>query len=199
MEKLQRRSDGICETLSGLFAVSPKKASGQNSDLYWFEFHANPVKPPVMIRWRKDDNGVAVIPQVTARILLDRRYASTISDEQLTSWNATVESLNLDAPSPAPEPIPEATEAQQGAQATIIPAAGETAQEGQEKPADAVVATAEGTQPDPALETAADDDKTAEEASEEATGEDEASGSTEGENGSEPKKGKEKKATKGLL
>lgn len=99
MEKLQRRSDGIAETLSGLFAVSPTRVSAQTSDINIFTFRPTAVSDAVEVRWRKDD-GIAVIEQSTARMMLDRRYAEQASDDQIARWNSLIDQLDPDAPNP---------------------------------------------------------------------------------------------------
>jgi len=135
MEKLQRRSDGIAETSSGLFAVSPTRVSAQTSDLNVFTFRPSVVSEPVEVRWRKDD-GIAVIEQSVARMMLDRRYAEQATDEQVARWNAMIDELDPDAKNPlhilpdsdekAPEVLEEGSEA--GAAEAAGEGAGETGQ-----------------------------------------------------------------------
>jgi type IV secretory pathway VirB10-like protein len=107
MERLQRRSDDIAETRSGLFAVAFKRHLSETSDLYSFSFHVKPAEPPITIRWRKED-GIAVIDQHVAIILLNRGYARNITDEELLRWNHMIDQLHPDALSPAPVSIPPA-------------------------------------------------------------------------------------------
>ncbi len=134
MERLQRRSDDIAETRSGLFAVAFKRHLKETSDLYSFSFHVKPAEPAIEIRWRKED-GIAVIDQHVAMILLNRGYARNITDEELLRWNHMVDQLHPDALSPAPVVIP----------AAPVPVAAEpAAEEGQSATEEAKEAVQQG-------------------------------------------------------
>jgi hypothetical protein len=112
MEKLQLRSDGFWETSSGLFAVSPLRMSGQDSDLYWFDYKVKPMAATTRVRWRKDD-GIAVIDQDVARFMLGAKYAQNVSQEQAERWNGKIAELTSDAQEPQQQqepPVPPVVE-----------------------------------------------------------------------------------------
>lgn len=225
MERLQRRSDDICETRSGLFAVTPLRISGQSAEINEFQFRINPVQPPITVRWRKED-GIAVIEQGTALQMLKRNYARTISDAELARWNDLIDKMHPDALSPTPvaivpKPEPLLTDenmaallegnkdlleqpagTQQQPEATKAPAAPETPPEGQEKGAEG---NAAGEAPPVATpQEASEGDKPPEEqeqeksGSEESTDEEKSPPETETEAEEEAPKAKSK-AKKGAL
>jgi hypothetical protein len=130
MERLQRRSDDIAETRSGLFAVAFKRHLSETSDLYSFSFHQKPALPPVTIRWRKED-GIAVIDAGIAVQVLNRGYARNVTDEEIARWNHMVDTLHPDALSPAPVVIPPAPQA-------LPEAAEENGQNAPEQPKEAL-------------------------------------------------------------
>jgi len=115
MEQLHRRSDGIAETPSGLFAVTPRTKSGVTGNgVAWFEFRASYTTPVVRIEW-DDRSPFIVIDGETANQMLRLGYADNISDEQLAlyatafdAWQAGQGAAPI-APAPAhPLPAPEA-------------------------------------------------------------------------------------------
>jgi len=97
MEKLQRRSDGVAETLSGQFAILPTRIDQFN----WFDFRRTAVAPVTRVRWLRNEK-IAVIDANTAVFMLNAGYAKQITDEQLVEWNDNIDELDLDAPDPAP-------------------------------------------------------------------------------------------------
>jgi hypothetical protein len=133
MEKLQRRSDGIAETPSGLFAISPKRSSGRDSETNWFDFKKRATSETIRVRWPRGET-IAVIDSSIALFMLSAAYARNASDEEVRAWNAAIEELDLDAPDPAPVPIedapepPEAIE-EEKPEATEQPASAQTAPE----------------------------------------------------------------------
>lgn len=99
MEKLTRRSDGIYETQSGLFAVLPLRSSGNNEFQSWFDYKAQMWSETIRIRWDTADK-IAVIPQKYAISLFNLKYASTITPELADQWNEKVENFMADALNP---------------------------------------------------------------------------------------------------
>ncbi len=87
--KLQRRSDDVCETSSGFFAVSPRYVSGSYDETSWFEFKASVMADAVRIEWVKGAD-VILLPQDIANAMLRAKYAANISDEQMEAWNNAV-------------------------------------------------------------------------------------------------------------
>lgn len=151
MEKLQRRSDGYAETLSGSLAISPVRFSGRDNQYKWFDFRRTAVADITRIRWGIDDK-IAIIDASNAKFMIGKNYAENVSDEQINEWNGKIDELMLDAPTPEPNiinsdnppeiiegqetPKPENTEQPAGAQepapATNTPPAAQTAPEGQD-------------------------------------------------------------------
>lgn len=101
MEKLQRRSDGIAETLSGLFAISPKRTSGSDEQFNWFDYRRTAVAPITRVRWPRGET-IAVIEAPVANFMLHEGYARQVSDDEILEWNERIDELDLDAPNPQP-------------------------------------------------------------------------------------------------
>jgi hypothetical protein len=106
MEKLQRRSDGIAETRSGLFAVAPLRSSGKDNHFKWFDFRKTAVSDVIRVRWPIDEE-IAVIEAGIANFMLNKKYARQVSDRQINEWNEAIDQLELDAPNPQPVVIEE--------------------------------------------------------------------------------------------
>lgn len=116
MEKLTKRSDGIFETASGLFAVSLKRSSGSDGENNWFDYMPQSWGEPVRIRWPARDE-IAVIDHVYATTLFRLRYGTTITQVQADKWNDRIEEIEALRDAPALDPS-----AQPPAQAaTLIP------------------------------------------------------------------------------
>lgn len=114
MEQLHRRSDGIAETPSGLFAVTPRTKSGVTvNGVAWFEFRASYTTPVVRIEW-DDRSPFIMIDGETANQMLRLGYADNITDEHIAmyakafdAWQAS-QGVAPVAPAPAhPLPAPE--------------------------------------------------------------------------------------------
>lgn len=89
MEKLHRHSNGSAVTLSDETAVSLKRITGRReSGVKYFEFFSSPTAEKTTIEWTGD---VAVIPTLTAKVLLANGYAENISELQLATWNEMVD------------------------------------------------------------------------------------------------------------
>lgn len=90
MEKLQRRSDGIYETPTGLVAIVPVKRSGVRNGMAWFEFKARMLGAPTRVEWPESAPVIAVDADV-ARTMMANRYALNINDEQMDDYNAAID------------------------------------------------------------------------------------------------------------
>lgn len=97
MEKLTRRSDRYVETESGLFAVSPRRASGGAGEKAWFEFKASPAAQTVRVEWDKGAE-LVVIDAGVAASLLRLGFANEPSDEQIERYNSLVAEQEKSAP-----------------------------------------------------------------------------------------------------
>lgn len=125
MEKLSRRSDGIFETQSGLFAIQPKRASGGDGENYFFDFHPRSWDPPVRIRWPAGDP-IAVIDQSIALLMLQREYAYNITQSLADIWNARIDQqIAADATDPAQTPADGPASAEAAASGASTESAGE--------------------------------------------------------------------------
>lgn len=90
MEKLYRRSDGICETPSGLFAIIPLFRSGDDGTNAWFEYRTHATSEVFRLEWPSDTDFV-VIEATQAAGLLNLRYARSPLANEIDAYNAVVE------------------------------------------------------------------------------------------------------------
>ena len=88
MEKLYKRSDGISETSSGLFGVSPLRYSEHADGTRSFEFMGRVNGPVQHVIW---EGNIAVIKPDTALVMVAKGYASHLTDEQVQEWNEMVQ------------------------------------------------------------------------------------------------------------
>jgi len=119
-EKLTRRSDGACETPSGLFAVAMRVRSGVKDDMAWFTYKTSVMSQVNRVEWPAA-SPLAILPQANARSLVLLGYASGITGDQLDAYNAAVDVANAAettapakeqaTPAPAPTKPPEPTKA----------------------------------------------------------------------------------------
>lgn len=107
MEKLTRRSDGACETPSGLFAVVPRVRSGILPDgkTAWFEFKASFLSPVTRIEWPVHAPAI-LLSQDAARTMLLNGYAFGLTDDQVAEFNAAVDAYNAGQLQQEPPPVP---------------------------------------------------------------------------------------------
>lgn len=126
MPKLHKRSDGACETPSGLFAVVPKYTSGIVDDISWFEFRSDFQSPVTRVEWQTG-SALILLPQDQAKAMVRMGYADGISDNLLAQYNDAADEWNASAakarakpalpvqppavplnmqPAPAPDPTP---------------------------------------------------------------------------------------------
>jgi len=116
MEKLNKRSDGIFETSSGLFAVLPKRSSGTDGEFKWFDFRPTSWGEAIRIRWPTRDT-IAVIDQPHAVLMFNLGYGTTIRQEHADEWNERIDFLEATADAPALDPAGQA----QGGAASLTP------------------------------------------------------------------------------
>lgn len=121
MEKLTKRSDGIFETASGLFAVYLKRSSGSDGENKWFDFKPQTWGDPVRVRWPSRDE-IAVIDHVYATTLFRLRYGVSITQAQADAWNARVDEIELLRDAPALDPAAQAQAEAPAAAAALVPA-----------------------------------------------------------------------------
>lgn len=107
MEKLHRHSNGSAVTLSDETAVSLKRITGRReSGANYFEFYSSPTAEKTTIEWTGD---IAVIPTLTAKVLLNNGYAEHISELQLATWNEMVGAATAQPEQPSVASVPEQT------------------------------------------------------------------------------------------
>lgn len=129
MEKLQRRSDGVYETPSGLLAISPRVASGKKeladgTMWSWFEFKASHMGEVIRIEWPTGAPVIAI--EATAALhMMKNNYAFNIDDVKMQGYNDAVDAyLSAVAAAPAvPEPTPVAPAAPEPAPVPDAPPA----------------------------------------------------------------------------
>ena len=119
-EKLTRRSDGACETPSGLFAVAMRVRSGVKDDMAWFTYKTSVMSQVNRVEWPAA-SPLAILPQANAKSLVLLGYAAGITGDQLDAYNAAVDVANAAettapakeqaTPAPAPTKPPEPTKA----------------------------------------------------------------------------------------
>ena len=90
METLQRRSDGICETPSGLYAIILLYRSGENTETAWFEYKTTAMSPTFRVEWPVTTDFV-LLDQETATGLLNLNYARHLQDSELEAYNLAIE------------------------------------------------------------------------------------------------------------
>jgi len=88
MEKLHTRSDGISETPSGLFGVSPLRWNEHVDGTRSFEFMAKVHGPVQHIIWEGD---IAVIRPDVAMVMVGKGYARHPTETQVQEWNEKVQ------------------------------------------------------------------------------------------------------------
>jgi hypothetical protein len=104
MEPLHKRSDGACETPSGLFAIVPRYASGRrgdNGEVSFFRFKTSVNSPTVEIEW-ETGSALVLLPQDTAKAMVRFGHAIGISDELLERYMIEYEKVAKAAPAKTP-------------------------------------------------------------------------------------------------
>lgn len=85
MEPLHRRSDGIVETPSGLFAIVPKYSSGKDGENSWFEFKTDVFSDAIRVVWPTQSPFI-LLSQDVATAMLRLGYAGGIDDDLLARY-----------------------------------------------------------------------------------------------------------------
>lgn len=97
MEKLHRRSDHVCETPTGLYAVFPTVRTKDLPDgTSYLEFKHAVTSPVIKVTW--PTGGLAIIEKDTAETMVRSGYARGLTDDELKMYNAAVDAvLNKEA------------------------------------------------------------------------------------------------------
>ena len=97
MEKLHRRSDHVCETPSGLYAVFPTvRTKDLPNGTSYLEFKHAVTSPVIKVTW--PTGGLAIIEKDTAETMVRSGYARGLTDDELKMYNAAVDAvLNKEA------------------------------------------------------------------------------------------------------
>lgn len=110
MEPLHRRSDGACETPSGLFAIVPRVKSGSRNGVDWFEYKTTVFSTPVRIEW-ETGAALVLVEQPVAINMVRNGWADGISDDLLAKYMEVYADVTAKAPkapsAPTPPKLPE--------------------------------------------------------------------------------------------